>query len=101
MPDSLAESQIQSRVFFSYTGRHVAVTPENRLTRHLANGRIILDSSKPSESFSTGDRETRLICLSGEVTVFVENEEIQLENSTRCTFRATLRSPSQHTRAWI
>src|SRR5258707_4771252 len=45
-------------------GRHVAVTPENSTMRHLSYGRIILNSSKPSVSFSNGDQETALICLS-------------------------------------
>ena len=51
------------------TGRHVSVTPQNSMMRHLAYGRIILNSSKPSVSFSDGDRETGLICLSGKATV--------------------------------
>src|SRR6266403_337467 len=46
-------------------GRHLAVTPQNSTMRHLAYGRIILNSSMPSVSFSAGVRETALICLSG------------------------------------
>jgi 5-deoxy-glucuronate isomerase len=51
------------------TGRHVAVTPENSTMRHLSYGRIILNSSKPFVSFPNGDRETGLLCLSGNATV--------------------------------
>jgi 5-deoxy-glucuronate isomerase len=62
----------------AHTGRRIAVTPENSSTQHLAYGRIILDDSKPTESFSTGDRETGLICLSGQAAVSVEGQQIQL-----------------------
>src|SRR5260370_33302212 len=47
------------------TGRHVSVTPQNSTMRHLAYGRIILNSSMPAVSFSAGGRETALICLAG------------------------------------
>jgi len=33
------------------TGRHVSVTPQNSMMRHLAYGRIILNSSMPAVSF--------------------------------------------------
>jgi 5-deoxy-glucuronate isomerase len=46
-------------------GRHLAVTPQNSTMRHLSYGRIILNSSQPLVSFSSGDRETALVCLSG------------------------------------
>jgi 5-deoxy-glucuronate isomerase len=49
----------------AHTGRHVAVTPANSSMRHLSYGRIILNSSKPQVSFSNGEQETGLICLSG------------------------------------
>jgi 5-deoxy-glucuronate isomerase len=42
--------------------------------RHLAYGRIQLNASKSSESFSTGERETGLICLSGQAVVAVDKE---------------------------
>lgn len=60
------------------TGRHLAVTPQNSTMRHLAYGRIILNSSKPSVSFSDGDRETGLICLSGKATVKTSGKEFEL-----------------------
>jgi len=47
------------------SGRHLAVTPENSTMRHLSYGRIILNASHPKVSFSNGDEETGLICLSG------------------------------------
>lgn len=62
----------------AHTGRRVCITPGNSSMRHLAYSRIILNSTKPSESFSNGDRETGLICLSGEATVSVEGREIAL-----------------------
>jgi 5-deoxy-glucuronate isomerase len=46
-------------------GRHVFVTPENSLMRHLVYGRIILDVGTRRAAFSTGKLETGLICLSG------------------------------------
>src|SRR5260370_18874041 len=60
------------------TGRHVSVTPQNSTMRHLAYGRVILNSSKPSVSFSDGDRETALICLSGDATVKIAGKEFNL-----------------------
>lgn len=59
------------------TGRHLAVTPQNSTMRHLAYGRIILNSAKPSVSFSNGDRETGLICLSGKATVKTSAKEFE------------------------
>src|SRR4029077_3674623 len=62
----------------AHAGRRVCVTPVNSSMRHLAYSRIILNSAKPTESFSTGDRETGLICLSGEAIVSVDAKEIAL-----------------------
>src|SRR6266481_9956712 len=59
-------------------GRHLSVTPENSTMRHLSYGRIILNSSKPSISFSNGDRETGLICLSGKAVVKAAGKEFEL-----------------------
>src|ERR1700675_746001 len=61
------------------TGRHVAVTPENSTMRHLSYGRIILNSAKPLVSFSNGDHETALICLSGNGLVKTGGGEFELE----------------------
>lgn len=60
------------------TGRHIAVSPGNSSMRHLAYGRIILNSAKPLEAMTTGDRETGLICLSGEATVKVDGNSFTL-----------------------
>jgi 5-deoxy-glucuronate isomerase len=60
------------------TGRHLAVTPQNSTMRHLAYGRIILNSSEPTASFSNADRETALICLSGNASVKAGGAEHKL-----------------------
>jgi 5-deoxy-glucuronate isomerase len=62
----------------AHTGRRVCITPANSSMRHLAYSRIVLNSAKPTESFATGDRETGLICLSGEASVTVDTQEITL-----------------------
>ena len=59
-------------------GRHVAVSPENSTMRHLSYSRIILNPSQPSASFHTGNRETGLICLSGNASVKAGATETQL-----------------------
>ena len=46
--------------------------------RHLAYGRILLNASKSSESFSTGNREMGLICLSGQATVAADHKDIEV-----------------------
>src|SRR5258707_7881896 len=60
------------------TGRHLAVTPENSTMRHLCYGRIILNSSKTSVTFSNGNRETGLLCLSGNATVKVRGKAFEI-----------------------
>src|ERR1700740_3498919 len=60
------------------TGRHVSVTPANSTMRHLSYGRIILNSSKSMVSFSNGDHETGLICLSGNGKVKTAGSEFEL-----------------------
>jgi 5-deoxy-glucuronate isomerase len=62
----------------AHAGRQVCITPANSSMRHLAYSRIVLNSAKPAESFSNGDRETGLICLSGAATVSVDGKEITL-----------------------
>src|SRR5260370_9678752 len=59
-------------------GRNIFITPANSSMRHLAYGRIRLNVAKASESFSTGERETGLICLSGEASVTVYNNDVRL-----------------------
>jgi 5-deoxy-glucuronate isomerase len=60
-------------------GRQIPVSPATSAMRHLAYGRIILNSSKPAESFVTRDRETGFIVLSGEATVNVGDSKTLLE----------------------
>src|SRR6185436_15697820 len=50
-------------------GRTISITPENSAMKHLIYGRIILDGEVPRVSFSTGELESGLICLSGECTI--------------------------------
>ena len=59
-------------------GRHLAITPENSTMRHLCYGRVILNSSEASVSFSNADRETILICLRGNATVRVVGDTFEL-----------------------
>jgi len=60
-------------------GRNISVTPENSAMRHLSYGRIILNAALPSVSFTTEDRETGLICLSGAGVVRTQGNEVTLE----------------------
>jgi 5-deoxy-glucuronate isomerase len=46
--------------------------------RHLAYGRIRLNSAKSTESFSTENRETGLICLSGHAVVTVDQKNVEI-----------------------
>jgi 5-deoxy-glucuronate isomerase len=46
--------------------------------RHLAYGRIILNATKPTEAFSPGNRETGLICLSGQAVVAVDGKDTRV-----------------------
>jgi 5-deoxy-glucuronate isomerase len=59
-------------------GRHVAIHPGNSSMRHLAYARIALNSSKSAESFATGNRETGLICISGQAAVTVDGTDVPL-----------------------
>lgn len=58
----------------THLGRHISVSPDNSTMRYLSYGRIILKGNQRAETFSTGDRETALICLSGEATVIVDGQ---------------------------
>jgi 5-deoxy-glucuronate isomerase len=76
-----AQASLEKMIFRKtnrQTGRHVAVTPENSAMRHLSYARIILNSSKPSVSFSNGDRETGLLCLSGNAVVKAAGKECEI-----------------------
>jgi len=76
-----ADVGIEGMVFrktHEHTGRRISVTPRNSSMQHLAYGRIILNSSNPVESISTGDRETGLVCLSGQARVAVDDNVAEL-----------------------
>ena len=76
-----ADVGIEGMVFrktHEHTGRRISVTPLNSTMQHLAYGRIILNTSNPAESFSTGDRETGLVCLSGQATVTVDGKDVEV-----------------------
>jgi 5-deoxy-glucuronate isomerase len=65
--------ETQKRTIFRRTnerkGRHISITPQNSSMKHLVYGRIILDQETPRATFSTGELETGLICLSGECRI--------------------------------
>jgi 5-deoxy-glucuronate isomerase len=75
----VAIDQLVFRKTHEHTGRHISIMPLNSSMLHLSYGRIILSAAKPAESFSTGDRETGLICLSGQAEIKVDGEERSLE----------------------
>jgi 5-deoxy-glucuronate isomerase len=75
---AVALEKIVFRRTNSRIGRHLAVTPENSSMKHLAYGRIILNSSSPSANFANGNRETALICLSGSARVKAAGQEFEL-----------------------
>jgi 5-deoxy-glucuronate isomerase len=56
----------------SHRGRRISVRPGPTAARYLHYGRIVLDGG--SESFSTEDRETALIGMSGQAVVEVEGQ---------------------------
>ncbi len=62
----------------AHTGRHISVTPANSTNRYLSYGRILLSSSDPAASFTTGDKETSLTVLSGSARVRVGGEPHEL-----------------------
>ena len=76
--DQAAAEKMIFRKTNAHTGRHVSITPGNSSMRHLAYARILLNSGKATESFSTGNRETGLICLSGQAIVAVDHKDIEL-----------------------
>ena len=77
-PQQAAAEKMVFRKTNAHAGRHVSITPGNSSMRHLAYGRILLNSSKSAESFSTGSRETGLICLSGRGVVTVDQKDIEI-----------------------
>ena len=75
--------EARDRMIFRHTndrkGRHIAITPENSLMKHLVYGRIILDRETTSVAFSTGTLETGLICMSGGCTIKAEGQTNRIE----------------------
>jgi len=55
-------------------GRTSAVTPLNSSMRQLSYGRVRLDSTLPSVTFSLADQEAGFICLSGQATITVDGQ---------------------------
>ena len=61
-----------------HSGRRVFITPENSSMRHLCYARIRLDGSISEVNFNTGDKETALICLSGQAEIEAGHEKFTL-----------------------
>jgi len=59
----------------SRRGRHTSLEPGKTAARHLHFGRIVLDASDAPAAFSTGERETGLICLRGTGTIDVDGKQ--------------------------
>jgi 5-deoxy-glucuronate isomerase len=62
----------------AHVGRKICVSPENSTMKHLEYGRIILKESQARVRFSTGTRETGLICLNGEAQIAADGATIPL-----------------------
>ena len=77
-PTQTAAERMVFRQTHTQIGRSISVDPGNSTMRHLAYGRIVLNASNPSVTFANDDRETGLICLSGEALVRTHNREIRL-----------------------
>src|SRR5436190_13958955 len=56
-------------------GRALAVRPRNSSMQQLSYGRVRLDATQPSVSFSLGDDEAGFICLAGRASVAVDGEK--------------------------
>jgi 5-deoxy-glucuronate isomerase len=76
-----AQATLEKMVFRktnNQLGRHISVSPSNSTNKHLAYGRIILNATTPSASFSNGNRETGMVCLSGSAEVKAGSEKFHL-----------------------
>jgi 5-deoxy-glucuronate isomerase len=76
---AVAMEKMVFRNTHAVTGRRVAVTPQNSTMRHLSYARIVLNKELPAVSFSNGDRETGLVCLSGQAEVQAAGQRFALE----------------------
>jgi 5-deoxy-glucuronate isomerase len=61
-----------------HSGRKIAISPDNSSMQHLCYARIRLDASTPQVNFSTGNKETGIVCLNGEAEVSVGPEKFTL-----------------------
>lgn len=73
----ITEADCVRRATHTGKGRTEWLAPGNGAVKHLYYGRIILDAGG-SLAFSTGDRETGLICLGGRATVGVASQTFEL-----------------------
>src|SRR5580704_5746314 len=78
-PDTAEMNHMVFRKTNAHVGSHIPVSPATSRMRHLAYGRIILNSPKPAASFVSSGRETGFIVLSGEATVKVDDSKTLLE----------------------
>ena len=76
-PNSMTD-EIVFRKTNTHVGRHISVSPSNSPNKHLAYGRIILNSATPQVSFSNGTRETGLIGLSGKADITCGSDNFHL-----------------------
>jgi 5-deoxy-glucuronate isomerase len=71
----------ESKVFRKtniHKGRRVFITPQNSGMQHLCYARTILDQSIAESGWDTGEHETALVCLSGDVEVSVGDTRFTL-----------------------
>jgi len=59
-------------------GRTNYIHPGNSSMKHASYGRIRLDASTPTTTFTNAQQETGLICLSGSCTIKVDSETYSL-----------------------
>ena len=74
----LSEEACVRRATHRAKGRTCSLAPGNGAVRHLHYGRIILDAGEAPLEFSTGRRETGLICLRGKATVEASGQTFEL-----------------------
>ena len=89
--NGIAEKMV-FRQTHQHTGRRVSVTPANSTNQHLSYGRIILNQTNPEVTFSNGNQETGLICLSGSARVKGAKWDLSSLNMTPFTSLVTAES---------
>lgn len=65
----------------THTGRKVFISPENSSMKEMSYARTILDGKDRKVSFETGDRETGLFVLRGDVDVLVDGRSEKLSQN--------------------